>query len=124
MVFAFALLIVAVSCDVAHLKSNRPSGYNYPKPEGERLELPKVENDYLPPSKDEVVPEAPEVSEIPEVLEEASTTTTAAPSIPSNEYLPAADPITNDYLLPSADEPICAGSECDEQTTAANEVIV
>ena len=121
MTLAFALLIVAVSCDVAHLKSNRPSGYNYPKPEGERLELPNLENDYLPPSKDEVVPEAPEVPEVPE---ETSTTTTAAPSIPSNEYLPAADPITNDHLPPSADEPICAGSECDEQTTVANEVIV
>lgn len=124
MIFAFALLIVAVSCDVAHLKSNRgANGYNYPKPEGERLELPNIDNDYLPPSKDESVPEAPVVPE------EVTTTTTAAPSIPSNEYLPAADPITNDYLppsAPSADEPICTGNECEEQiiTTAANEVIV
>lgn len=94
-----------MSCDVSKIKTIRgANGYIYKKPEGRQLELPKLENDYLPPSNDI-----------------AETTTTAAS--PSNEYLPAADPISNDYLPPSSSLSLSGNEAADEEsivTTAAN----
>lgn len=99
-----------MSCDVSEIKTIRgANGYIYKKPEGRQLELPKLENDYLPPSND--------IAE--------TTTTTTTPASPSNEYLPAADPISNDYLPPSSSLSLSlSGIEAaDEEsivTTAAN----
>jgi hypothetical protein len=82
------MLIVAVSCDIAHIAN---TGYVYKKPAGKKLELPKIENDvgylpplnnhYLPPSKD-YLPPITEVDEINCVGDECDLNFTAV----ANEY--------------------------------------